>query len=66
MLSFSNTKYRAIQLSEEDVREAFANFALAMEGCCTDKGPVRKSQITEIKPVMAVYVSLLDFIVVLL
>ena len=47
-----------MKLSEDDVREAFAGYVLAMDGCCIDKGPLRNMMITEIKPVMAVHVSI--------
>ena len=47
-----------MQLSEDDVREALAGYVLAMDGCCIDKGPIRNMTITEIKPVMAVHVSI--------
>ena len=49
---------RAVKLSEDDVREALAGYVLAMDGCCIDKGPLRNMTITEIKPVMAVHVSI--------
>ena len=47
-----------MKLSEDDVREALAGYVLAMDGCCIDKGPLRNMTITEIKPVMAVHVSI--------
>ena len=59
VLSFNYFLFsRAVQLSEDDVREALAGYVLAMDGCCIDKGPLRNMTITEIKPVMAVHVSI--------
>ena len=39
---------RAVQLSEDDVREALAGYVLAMDGCCIDKGPLRTVRFTDI------------------